>query len=72
MKSFKQYLAEVEMLSRVFEDSNLPAANDSTSPISGKNIDYKFAKESRRKTQIKPNAKTVQVHNKPNSPIRNS
>lgn len=77
MKSFKQYLAEAEMFSQVSEDSNLPAANDSTSPISGKNIDYKFAEKLRRdppkpQQQVKPDAKTVQVHNKSIFPVRNS
>lgn len=41
MKSFKQYLAEAELLSQVVEDSNMPVANDSASPISGKKVNKK-------------------------------
>lgn len=73
MKSFKQYLAEAEMLSQVSEDSNLPAANDSASPISGAGIDYKFAEKLRRNPpKDRPKNETVPVHNKPIFPAGSS
>lgn len=72
MKSFKQYLAEAEMLSQVSEDSNLPAANDSTSPISGKHVDYKFAEKLRRNPPNTKKNETVPVHNKPIFPAGNT
>lgn len=48
MKTFKEYLIEAEQLS-LAEDSNLPSANDSISPINGRNIDYKFAEKLQRR-----------------------
>lgn len=51
MKTFKQYLLEAEQQLQT-ENSNLPAANDSTSPISGRTQDPKFAEQlQRRKTK---------------------
>ena len=47
MKSFKEYLAEAE-IGQVTENSNLPSANDSTSPINGSTVDYHFAEKLRR------------------------
>jgi hypothetical protein len=56
VKTFKHYLAEAEKLRT--ENSNLPVANDSTSPISGRTQDPKFAERLQRR-KIKPD-ETVQ------------
>lgn len=49
MKSFKQYLSEAETLRQISEDSNLPSANDSQSPINGNNIDFSVSEKLQRK-----------------------
>ena len=54
MKTFIEYLAEAEELS-LAENSNLPSANDSTSPINGSNIDYHFAEKLQRRPNKKSN-----------------
>lgn len=72
MKSFKQYLAEQEQLSQVSEDSNLPAAVDSTSPISGKQHDDPFIKNLSRKLLKSKSNETVSVHRKSKSSARDS
>ena len=60
MKTFKHYLAEAEKLRT--ENSNLPVANDSTSPISGRQQDTAFT-ELRKRRKIKSN-ETVQNNSK--------
>lgn len=54
MKTFIQYLAEAELQhSQVAEDSNMPSAADSASPISGKGIDFSVSEKSSNKKQKK-------------------
>lgn len=54
MKTFKQYLSETESLRQVAEDSNLPSANDSQSPINGNNIDFSASEKlQRRRKNVK-------------------
>jgi len=72
MKSFKQYLAEAEMLSQVNENSNLPVANDSTSPINGSKVDYEFANKLRRNPPKPKPHERIQSPGKPLFPTRNS
>jgi len=59
MKSFKEYLTEAEELSQVAENSNMPAAVDSTSPIHGSS---NFADS--EKLQRKPKKQNETVPNK--------
>lgn len=59
MKSFKQYLAEAES-GQVIEDSNMPSANDSISPIHG-GADFSWSERLQRKPFKKKN-ETVPDH----------
>lgn len=72
MKSFKEYLAEAEMFSQVTENSNLPSAVDSTSPINGSKVDYNFAEKLRRNPPKRKPNETVPDKNKPIFPAGNS
>jgi hypothetical protein len=54
VKTFIEYLLEAESKSFA-ESSNLPSANDSTSPINGSHVDYDFAEKLQRRSHKKSN-----------------
>jgi hypothetical protein len=64
MKTFIQYLAEAELQhSQVAEDSNMPSAVDSASPISGKGINLSVSEKSQHKLPNRKQKKYETVSN---------